>query len=98
MNLVFQGVGFHDVINPSIPVVGRADIEVEEFLLPRVIVWNPRVAFLELVNGDLQFCRSCGSALDYTSWNDGSTKQKQPRTLHDMGDFVLLDSVVYILE
>lgn len=65
-------------------------------MLPRVILWNPQLAYTFVFSeGSGLQCVTCGKLCQTAYWNDGSSMHKQPRLIHDIEDFVLLVSVVY---
>lgn len=71
----------------------------DDFLIPRVILWNPLLTFSFVFKnfGGLR-CASCNKLCETLYWNDGSSSQHQPRLIHDVEDFVLLVSAVYACE
>ena len=82
------------VISPPIPTIG-GNLEDELFFLPPVIIWNPLITYPLIVKSHLVSCMTCKEKITSTSWNDGSSPTRQPRTLHSIKDTVLLVSAVY---
>lgn len=97
--LYFTGQSYttlHSVPLPSLSTL--TDVELEDFLSPLVLLWNPNITHHALVKERLKQCISCGMPYSMGFWNDGSTCARQPRKLHAMNNVVLLVSAVYVCE
>lgn len=92
------GRGFSAVVAPPTPPFGNPKLSVDHFNLPAVLLWNPKITHPTFVQHVLSKCQSCGSTMHEGYWNDGSSYSTQPRSLHDVGNVVLLVSAVYICE
>lgn len=92
------GRGSAHIIVPPIPLLGDSKVNVEDFFLPSVIIWNPYLIYPNVVSPGSIKCIHCGLTMHEGYWNDGSSVAKQPRILHGIDNIVILVSALYICE
>ena len=91
------GTNFPDLFPPpSRPMLEEGLVDKELFFLPHLIIWHPYSSFPDLFPPESIMCPSCGSPTSFYYWNDGSASHLQPRIIHDVENYVLLVSAVYV--
>lgn len=70
------------------------------FLLLSVLLWDPSVMYPQLFPGNGIKCphSQCGKHAVTKFWNDGMLPSRQPRTIHGIGEAILLVSSVYVCD
>lgn len=69
---------------------------VEEYLLPYTLIWNPLVQFQTFFGSSVQCLRvGCNNHIRLVRWNVGCSDGHCPRVLHDLNHMVLLVPAVY---
>ena len=76
-----------------LPGFQEVNTNLEDFLQPFIILWNPNITYHEDV---LQRCVTCGSPYTMMYWNDGSSAGREPRVIQSMDNIVYLVSAVYV--
>lgn len=93
---LYIGQHFPDLVNPPTSICTSSNPIPDDFLVPKIIIWNPlkKHSFLFGEDRELQ-CSVCGKLCTTSGWLDGTSGHCQPRLLHDVDDVVLLVSAVY---
>ena len=69
---------------------------VETYLLPYTLIWNPLVQFQTFLGSSVQCSRvDCKSKIHLVQWHVGHSDGRCPRLLHDLNHMVLLLPAVY---
>ena len=79
-----------------LPGFQEVNTNLEDFLQPFIILWNPNITYHEVVKDVLQRCVTCGSPYTMMYWNDGSSAGREPRVIQSMNNIVYLVSAVYV--
>ena len=58
------------------PTIGDADVTIEDFFLPSVIIWNPYIIYPLIIPPGSIKCIHCGLPMHEGYWNDGSSTDK----------------------
>ena len=86
------------IIEPPNPMLmlSQAASNVETFILPYTLIWNPLLQFQTFFGTSVQCSRvDCKSNIHLLRWNVGRSDNHSPRLLHDLNHMVLLLPAVY---
>ena len=95
---IFLFCSMCSIIEPPNPMglPSQAASNIEAYLLPYILIWNPLVQFQTFFGSSVQCSRmDCKNKIHLVRWNVGCSDGHCPRLLHDLNHMILLVPAVY---